>query len=51
MSLRSWVARLLGLDDGDDEGPTYVCVRCGETFDRDYRDCPECGKPYVARDE
>jgi hypothetical protein len=44
------VKRALGLGD-DAEGATYVCIRCGATFERDYRDCPECGKPYVALDE
>lgn len=49
MDFLATVKRVLGL--GDDDEPTYICIRCGGTFERDYRECPECGKPYVARDE
>lgn len=49
MSLVTLIAHKLGV--ADDDEPTYVCICCGETFERDYRDCPQCGKPYVTRDE
>jgi predicted amidophosphoribosyltransferase len=37
------------LDDwlGEDESP-FVCINCRAEFDRDYRECPQCGRPYVA---
>lgn len=40
------VGRLLG---GDEDDVTYRCIRCGDEFDRDYRDCPSCDHPYVSR--
>ncbi|WP_436912227.1 hypothetical protein [Halosimplex marinum] len=37
--------RLLGRSDTDET--TYRCIRCGDEFESDYRDCPTCGQPYV----
>ncbi|MCO8246739.1 MULTISPECIES: hypothetical protein [unclassified Haladaptatus] len=35
---------------GDDDAETYQCIRCGETFDREYYECPACGVQHgVAR--
>jgi predicted amidophosphoribosyltransferase len=31
----------------DDESP-FVCIDCRAELDRNYRECPECGRPYVA---
>ena len=39
--------RLFGASETDD-GETYRCVNCGDEFERPYRECPECGGPYVA---
>jgi predicted amidophosphoribosyltransferase len=39
----------LGSDD-ENEGP-YVCGRCQASLDRPYRECPECGSPFVGRVE
>jgi len=51
MNLLSAVKRLIGWElrtpKGDD-GDTYRCVKCGETFERDYYTCPDCGSEYVA---
>jgi len=37
------------LDDwlGEEESP-FVCISCGAELERNYRECPHCGKPYVA---
>jgi len=41
------IARLKQWASRDDEESPYVCVYCGADPDRNYRECPECGKPYV----
>lgn len=32
----------------DEDGEAYRCVNCGEEFEREFRECPACGGPYVA---
>lgn len=43
--MKRLIRRLLGRDD---ESSSYRCIRCGDEFDQNYRDCPTCGEPYVA---
>lgn len=51
MGLVSRLKRLVGGADGDDESP-YVCINCGAGLEKAFRECPECGTPYVtAREE
>ena len=38
---------LFGTPD-EDSGETYRCVNCGAEFDRNVRECPDCGGPFVA---
>lgn len=38
--LRNWIG-------ADEEDAPYVCINCGVDYERNYRECPECGKPYV----
>lgn len=33
--------------DPDETDPTYRCIRCGESFERDVRTCSSCGGPFV----
>ena len=39
--------RLVGRSEGDDP-EAYRCVNCGDEFERAFRECPECGGPYLA---
>lgn len=48
MTVVDLVRRLLGRG-GDTE--TYRCIRCGDEFDRNHRDCPTCDHPYVSQVE
>lgn len=38
---------LLGGGDEDDR-TAYRCVNCSNEFERNYRECPDCGGPFVA---
>lgn len=38
---------LIGTTDVEDR-ELYRCVNCGDEFERDYRECPQCGGPYLA---
>lgn len=33
----------------EDDDAEFVCIQCGAEHDRNYRECPECGRPYVTR--
>lgn len=37
---------LRGSTDADEE--QYRCVNCGAAFARSFRECPDCGGPYIA---
>jgi ribosomal protein L37E len=54
MGLYDELKRLIGmgtdpLDDEDED--TYVCLRCGEVFLRNRRECSVCGAGFVAEEE
>jgi rRNA maturation endonuclease Nob1 len=36
------------ISGSDSEEKEYRCINCGGSFERNYRECPECGQPYVA---
>jgi ribosomal protein S27AE len=38
-----WDAPEEELPDGD-----YRCIRCGGTFERRHRECPDCGGSFLA---
>jgi rRNA maturation endonuclease Nob1 len=44
MDVVSRMSEWIGSDNADSQ---YVCINCGVDLDRDYRECPDCGKPYV----
>lgn len=44
VGLLSWSPGQMATGNEDDFG----CLKCGETFDRQYRTCPECGGQFVA---
>lgn len=55
MNLRRALGRVVRMvtltpQRADDEGD-YVCIQCGAEHDRNYRECPECGRPYVTARE
>jgi len=39
---------LLGTANDEEERDAYRCVNCGTEFERAFRECPECGGPFVA---
>ncbi|MEF8853621.1 MAG: hypothetical protein V5A28_14590 [Haloarculaceae archaeon] len=45
MDIVSRLHEWIGSDEGDSQ---YVCINCGAELERNYRECPDCGKPYVA---
>ena len=46
MDLVSRIQNWLGIGE---KNSSHVCINCGADLDRNYRDCPECGNPHVAR--
>jgi rubrerythrin len=46
MKMTDVVRRLLGRGD-DEQDELYRCIHCGDEFERNYQECPSCGRPYV----
>jgi len=35
----------------EDDDPAFVCLNCGSGYEREFAECAECGKPYIAPTE
>lgn len=46
MSITHRILEFIGRD-ANSAPDAYRCIRCGTAFDRQYRECPECGVPYA----